>query len=607
MTLHRLIKPTDDLPQLEYANRLYLDFETTSRDKKKDSLNPWFNCWPLGACITADDVPGAWFLPVSDPRFNSYIRRLVSTAKHWVNHNIKYDMHVYCINIGEPEDLPDVICTLTQAKLINSDRLSYSLAVLSDEWLHDDIYQYEYALKQFLESIKSKDYGDVPLSQMTIYGCQDVITNRNLDKYIRARLPEQCHGVRDTEIKLTRRLFDAERIGMRVTPIELMKQEFLALNRLSDIETELKETVGFDVRPHVSIDCHAVLCNFYGLPVMGWTEDYEGNQRNPSFDKAAMLKYATHVDAPKRVVDLLMEYKKLNTLNNFFFRPYQGLNINGVLHPSYNQCVRTGRLSCSAPNMQQLTKSVKGLITPPPGFTFLSCDYSQIEYRLMMHYINDKKAIAAYAADPFTDFHLWVAEMCGISRTPAKAINFMLGFGGGKKKTVEMLSQHRELVQDMGDTQRQMKANTVYSTYHRRLPGIKITSRLAESSCRAKGYVYNLYGRHRHLHFDRAHTAFNTLNQSTAADMMKERCVAVCEFLDAYDGASLVASVHDELLFQIPTDVVSNTSIVSDIVSIMESPNVSLRVPIRTTAGVSDVSWRGAVSDEYVVSRVKTL
>src|SRR6056297_281378 len=56
-----------------------------------------------------------------------------------------------------------------------------------------------------------------------------------------------------------------------------------------------------------------------------------------------------------------------------------------TIHPKYTTLVRTGRTSCSKPNIQQLPRSggVREMVVPSPGNVFLTIDYSAIELRTL--------------------------------------------------------------------------------------------------------------------------------------------------------------------------------------------------------------------------------
>jgi len=623
----RLVQEACDLPAVR-GRTLYLDFETTSGDRRKKSLNPWRDCEIAGAGVTVDDEPGAWYVPVGhrDEHWNlprevvlRWLQDSMDSCERWVNHNVKYDYHV-AVNAGlrPPDDLLD---TLTGAKIIDSDRVirgGYSLTALSLGWLEEDVSSYEQRVKAFLTGARSLDYGEVPGDILGEYCCQDVITNRRLLACEERRCPEQCRGVWATENKLTSALVDMERTGLHVDVNEIRVTQLKTIQRMLEIEEQLHEFLGTAIRPHVNADCFDVLCSQFGLPVLGWTD--EGN---PSFDKNVLASYLRHPDVVANeklaaAVNAMLKYRKLHTLDSLFLQVFLKLHEDGVLHPSYNQSVRTGRMSCSKPNSQQQSKESKSLVHPPPGYSFISADYSQIEFRIIVHYIRDVAVIDAYADDPDTDFHQWVADMTGTPRPVAKNINFMMAFGGGLRKTVAMLAANMELVGELmtevnriiasGDATEkertvvfnelaERRAREVYSEYHDRLPGIKRKSRAASRRLKSRGYVYNAYGRHRRLPPNAAFRAFNSVIQSSAADVLKERTVAtaprynrrLCD-LDVHHAAS----VHDEFLFVAPTEVAHDPAFVAYLATELERTSVEFRVPMRVAIGVSDKSWAAA-------------
>jgi len=594
-----LIESIKELPDLK-GQELVIDFETTSGDPKLNSLNPWFNCKIAGICITTMKHAEAWYIPLRHRRYNlsygpvrEWFNDMLSTSLRWINHNIKYDVMV-ALNEDLIIEHPELVDTLTLAKIVNSDRYQYSLSSLSHEWLDHDISHYEERLKAWLRNEKSKDYGDVPAHIMAEYGCQDVLTTKRLYQYILDRIPEQCQRVVDTEIKLTSVLCDIERKGMRIDPMTVKKKLYTCLRSMIEIEEKLHELTATPIRPHTNADCFDVLCNRYGLPVLGTTD-----KGDPSFDKYALASYTRHPEVKgsaclKQIVKLLLDYRKLHTLHNFFLVPYSELAIDGVMHPSYNQSVRTGRMSCRKPNAQQLSIEAKELIIPAPGMWLMDADYSQIEFRIIVHYINNLKAIAAYLDDPHTDFHVWVAEMCGITRSPAKNINFCMGFGGGKKRVLTMLEGNMELMKGVeADNFKQyckLRAKSVYMKYHDTLPELKQVSNQVARVAQNRGYVYNLYGRHRHLPMKAAWRAFNSIVQASAADMIKEAVVNTSPRFNPEiraTGSSQIAVVHDDILFETG----DYKKLLPLVRKVMESPSVTLRIPIKIDSGVSNENW----------------
>jgi DNA polymerase I-like protein with 3'-5' exonuclease and polymerase domains len=354
------------------------------------------------------------------------------------------------------------------------------------------------------------------------------------------------------------------------------------------------------------------------MPVLHWTEeDDDGNPAgNPSFDKHAMKKYLTHPYAPVKIVELIAEYRQLSTHRSLFLEKYQELATQSpdgqwALHGSYQQCLRTGRMGCQKPNAQQLDKKTKRLIKPKRGMAFMSVDESQIEFRIIVHYIQDDDCIRAYEKDPDTDFHQWVADVAGMKRKPAKTMNFMMGYGGGKKKAVRTMAVDTEVVggligqvdqmvangtirkdevKRVFDEMCKIKAEQVYDTYHRTLPGLKPTSRRAASACAERGYVFNGAGRRRHLPPTHSHVAFNSLCQSFAADIQKERTIALYRALQG-TGIEMVANVHDETLLQGDVDVIMDRRTQIAVAWILEHTTYKLRVPLRVGLGVSAANW----------------
>jgi DNA polymerase I-like protein with 3'-5' exonuclease and polymerase domains len=582
-------------------HKLYLDFETTSGAPDKDSLNPWHNCQILGAAFTFDDYKDAFYLPLRHQHGQNLPQNVVMQTLQaaldrsdvWINHNVKYDAHV-AINAGlKLHDNLMLRDTIVGAKLIDSDRMykgGYGLTALAKAFLNKSILELETAFAAYL--YKNKDYAAIPIDLLAPYAEADVKTARELCDHIDRNMPAECNNVWQTEQKLTKILVGMEQYGLHVNPQELQIAELKTRYRMLQIEDALQQKVGKYIRPHTNADCYDVLCTTYGLPVLGWTEKNE-----PSFDKFAIKNYLHLPAAPQDIVALIAEYRQLHTALNYFITPYQEQQINGVLHCSYDQVKRTGRMSCKQPNMQQLDKSTKALIHPRAGNALLSNDLSQIEFRLIAHYIEATDAIKAYKENPDTDFHNWVAEIAHIKRRPAKTMNFMMAFGGGKGKTISLLRADEDVIAEMlatnGDIEK--RATEIYNDYHAALPTLKPMSRRASYKIYKRNYVQNLFGRRRHIPTDFAHIAFNSLVQSTAADLLKNRTVALHEALRG-TGLQIVASVHDETLIEGPAEALQDARTQANIAAIIETvpPEITLTVPIRSNTGVSAVSWAAA-------------
>jgi len=646
----KMLEPGDPLPDLRGARELYLDVETTSGDPKLKAISPWHGDEIAGIAVTHDDNPDAYYIPIRHwdyehrclpiEQVHRWLKETVGANNDWVNHNVKFDAH-FCTNEGA-EFGGRLVDTMTLAKLIDSDRgyggKGYGLKDLSEDWLDMDLRE-EQLLHAWLEAAKTKDFGDTPPDLLGRYACMDVQMNRLLWKYMCKRRPSEVKEVWDNEILLTPVLYDIENEGLRVDETELVAKEITTLQRMVQLEEWMHNHVGRMFSPGTPDSIADVIMNHFGLPAVEYTkgsiekaeEEGDDSLLNPSFNKDALAAYqrlpeVMSDDSMYEFFDKLLSWRKLNTLLGFFVRPYQELNIDGILHPTYNQSVRTGRMSSKNPNAQQLSPEAKELVHPVDSECFLRFDYSQIEFRLICHYIRDEKAIRAYAENPDTDFHQFVADLCGIPRKPAKNVNFAIAYGGGRHKVLTMLAGEPALVKDLSHvvdeeiaagkirpSQKarrfqslcERRARKVYNTYHRTFPGIKATSDRAVALAEGRGWVKNAYGRRRHLPIMFAYRAFNSIIQSCAADVMKAKLVQIAPRYNSMIrdlGIRVAACVHDEFLFACSRDVGESNEVrqyIRDTLELHGEEN-RFRVPITVEGGYATSTWREASSDDAV-------
>src|SRR3989304_1735417 len=539
--------------------RLYLDLETTSRNPLKTSLNPGNNCWPYGAEWTGDAHPKIYYMQADDSRFNDTITNLLESAAVWVNHNIKYDMHVCGSKIPDKLQLFD---TITMAKLIDSERLykgGYGLDILARDWLNDPDWQWEKKIKPYLH--KNKDYGQIPHDILSVYAKRDIEVNRRLDLFIQRTLPQSCYAIKNIEKDCTRSLYKIEQLGFTVGDV---------VSRAIDIQQELLDIIvyyydkyGFYVEPHVPNDCRLLICEKLGLPVLGWTAGGK-----PAFDKKTLKKYPRHLD-----IDKLLYYRSLSTFKSGFIIPAVKYAIDDIIHPTFSQLVRTGRMSCKQPNLQAMSKYAKALIKPRKEF--VCCDFSQIEFRLIVAVAGETEAIKAYNEDPYIDFHNMVAKLAGVSRIDAKTLNFAVAYGQGERSTVKTLSEYGYDLEYI---------RTLRAKYFDIFSKIVPCSRRHDIKCRMNGYSENLYGRRRHLYGTDTRKAFNSVIQGTAADIMKE---GLNKLIAA--GYQVVAVVHDEVLIEVDADYD-----IREIARCLEQPSIELAVPLKIQYGASTESWLDA-------------
>jgi DNA polymerase-1 len=231
----------------------------------------------------------------------------------------------------------------------------------------------------------------------------------------------------------------------------------------------------------------------------------------------------------------------------------------GRLHTSFNQAVAaTGRLSSSEPNLQNVPVRTwegreirKAFVPSEPDWVLVSCDYSQIELRILAHMARDEPLLLAFRED--RDVHRATAalifevppeEVTPEQRAQAKTINFGVIYGMGAVNLGRSLGISTQ------------EASRFIEAYFERYPGVREFIEKTRERARERLYVETLIGRRRPVpeigsadHRTRSfgeRIAVNTPIQGTAADIMKLAMIAVHRALEeAGLRARMILTVHD--------------------------------------------------------------
>lgn len=248
----------------------------------------------------------------------------------------------------------------------------------------------------------------------------------------------------------------------------------------------------------------------------------------------------------------------------------------GKVHTSLNQTVAsTGRLSSSNPNLQNIPirtevgREIRKAFVASPGHVLVSADYSQIELRLFAHITKDPALVEAFRID--ADIHAQTARrifevpedqpVAGDQRRQAKTINFAVIYGASPFRVAIELSVT------------QVRAAELIKAYLALYPGVRAYLETVLEGAREKGYVQTLLGRRRYVPdinsrvFQFRQTAereaANMPVQGTSADIIKLAMLHVDKALsESKLGAHMVLQVHDELLFECPTEEVRPLSLI---------------------------------------------
>ena len=282
-----------------------------------------------------------------------------------------------------------------------------------------------------------------------------------------------------------------------------------------------------------------------------------------STDADVLEELATLHPMPAKILD----YRTLTKLKGTYIDALPAL-VNPRtrrLHTTYQQAVAaTGRLSSSDPNLQNIPirsevgRKIRHAFVADPGFQLVSADYSQIELRVLAHFSEDPAFLDAFRSG--ADIHRrTAAEVFGVSeaavsdeqRRIAKAINFGLVFGQTDFGLAQVLRIPRS------------EAHKYIQSYFERYARVRGHMDAIIADARRTQVVSTLLGRTRALpeinskrpqernYAERI--ARNTPIQGSAADILKLSMLRVARGLSKFPQVRLLLTVHDELVFEVPT------------------------------------------------------
>ncbi|HEY1120019.1 MAG TPA: DNA polymerase, partial [Haloferula sp.] len=266
------------------------------------------------------------------------------------------------------------------------------------------------------------------------------------------------------------------------------------------------------------------------------------------------------------IIDEILEYREATKLKGTYLDALPGHIVpkTNRIHTQFHQLVAaTGRLASTDPNLQNipirsaLGRQIRKAFVPREGCTLLSCDYSQVELRVMASLANDVSMIEAFREN--RDIHTaTAAKVWGIAesevtreqRSGAKMVNFGIIYG------ISAFGLSQRLGIPRGE------AAEIINNYFKEYPAIKEFMDRTITEAREKGYVETISGRRRHfpdltsanqtIRGNAERAAINTPIQGTAADMIKLAMIRIDGFLrDTSRQTKMLLQVHDELVFDL--------------------------------------------------------
>lgn len=588
------VSSTATLPDLSKIDHVTIDFETTSGSPKLMGVNP-HKAKVLG--IAAGNHEIQYYIPLRHKdqqnldldRVGEWLRDYVYQYG-WDNQNPKFDIRfaVLAEQWLEVDKIPRIRDLRVRSHLIDENRHAYTLDAICEQLLEVSIAKRS-LIEKTLKEARSKDYGDVPFSMLARYAMIDVELTSACFIEAEWKMPEALEWLLDMEDRLTKTLAKMEVRGIRIDYTECLLRAKSHGDSIQRLYEELTDRVGVEFNPGSNKDLDDVMQNHLDVPIFGKSEK-TGKASwgwEPLSHAIAWARKEKKDEDLTKTLLMIREWVRHHKAFTMFYVPWIEKSVNKRLFPTYNQIgTHTGRLSSSGPNIQQVPASDRDIWIPDEGKMFVFGDYSQVEYRVFAHYAGGAAA-EAYTAGADADFHehvrIQISEMVGfdVPRWFAKGLNFGMIYGMGKEKCVRHLSSQRQDAEAREVTY--TTASKFYDAYLRKFPNIKPMLRVCSNRCRTRGYVFNIYGRRRHLASNETFKAFNSICQGSAADTCKVAMVLLDEA-----GYDLVLNMHDELVIQCASDQTEETCV--KVKKIMENAHCGRLdpIPLHVEMEVSD-------------------
>lgn len=438
-----------------------------------------------------------------------------------------------------------------------------------------------------------------------------------------------------TEVPFTRTLFICERNGMKVDRDYLVGLGPGIQKELRDIQFELNHLTGRMFNPKSGDQKIAYFCDEHRIRPRKMTKGGKSGAKKPSIDEKFLEyvadEYAGTVQG--KVAAFCVEYGKIDKQYGTYIEKMPGrLDQNDRVHPSLNQDVaRTGRLSSSDPNLQNVTGGEKdrfklrSAFIAEKGCSLIVADYSALEMRLLAAGSQEQAMMDIFHRN--WDIHMGNAALvfgiqyddlvaakkmdkavkegkatpnqmtahfhyCMKARGDAKTIGFGLNYGMKAKALSRRMNCSVE------------EAEAKMAQYMATYPAVQRFFDNEAEQAENCGYSFTLLGRRRYLPDMRAVDDFvrfraqrqssNFPIQGTAAEVCKMAMINLSEDYELRDkyGYRMCLQVHDEIVGECPDEHIDICK--ARVKEWMEHPFPSdIGVPLTAEVG-SGKSWGNA-------------
>lgn len=423
------------------------------------------------------------------------------------------------------------------------------------------------------------------------YGANDAIWTWQLaKKYSKQMIIEDLDKLfKDIEMPFHRVLLQMEVEGVGVDSAKASEIAERSERVLKEYEQEMYELMG--------VDCDIEYIQ--GVPELVYpTEDFEPVNFNSGQQVADVMintlgieltettptgNWSTSKDVLKEIdhpfVEVLLKHKALRHMMSHFINKLEKLvESDGRMRPNWkNTGTVTGRLSCSAPNFQNLPNAyidpvgVRECIVAPEGKSLVTIDFASQEVRVMAKLSRDPAVIKMIneGLDPHlmnanAAFKLGIPEEYLTSKHPkyeetreqydeyrkkGKVFSFAVPYGAGESHMAKTFNLTDAEAKDLMDS------------YWEEFPQLKEAIETAQETARNKGYLATETGRRKRFKKNKwgrvdgrqLNAAFNFLIQSTSADMIRKASTNLYKYamMNKHMGIKITMMVHDETVIEV--------------------------------------------------------
>ena len=254
-----------------------------------------------------------------------------------------------------------------------------------------------------------RTFDTVPLEPATEYAAEDADIAGRLDRHFHAIVVrdgmERLYA--DVELPLVQVLADMELAGIGVDGAELDRQRERLHGEAHRLREAIARAAPHPFNPDSPKQLAAALFNRptdvppgLGLRIVKRTKT------GASTDAEVLEKLAADPSIDSEIPARIVEYRQLTKLVGTYLVALRDAIDPGTgrIHASFHQTgTATGRLSSSDPNLQNIPirtevgRDIRRAFVAREGHALLSCDYSQIELRVLAHLSKDPILVDAFS------------------------------------------------------------------------------------------------------------------------------------------------------------------------------------------------------------------